>query len=115
MPRVALNESASVTIDAFGNATAKVGPLTAREVWYPQNVHISANANPINEATCKLYVGVDISPGNFRDESLLGSSGDSTGACSADRVTVGSYIWARWIAGDAGARAVLTVTGFRDV
>lgn len=114
MARVSLSETAMVTLDGSGNGTAKVGPLSARETWYPGNVHISVATNT-NEAACRIYVGIDATEPNFRDESLYGSSGDSSGTVGQDVVKTGAYVWAVWVGGDAGARAVLTVTGSRDV
>lgn len=113
--RVPLRETAVVTLNGAGAGTARVGPLSAREVWYPDNVAIKANANPINDARCSVYMGENTSQSNFRDESMQGSSGDSTGACSGDVVKSNSYIWAVWSSGDVFVQATLTVTGVKDV
>lgn len=114
MPRVSLSETAVITLDGSGNGTAKVGPLTARETWYPGNVHVNVATNT-NEATCQIFVGNSATLGNFRDESPQGSTGDSSGACNQDKLKCGDYIWAVWTGGDANTQAVLTVTGIRDV
>lgn len=109
-----LYESATVTL-AGGNGTVKVGPLSAREVWHPENVHVSANQNPVNQAQCYVYVGDSAIQQNFRDATINGSSGDSTDKVNADIVPKGQYIWAVWSGGDNGAIAVLTVTGTKDI
>lgn len=115
MVSVRLFESATVTLNGSGNGTAKVGPLTAREIWNPENAHVSANQNPTNQAQCYVYVGDAPVQYNFRDASISGSSGDSTDRINADVLKKGQYVWAVWMNGDANAVAVLTVTGTKDV
>jgi hypothetical protein len=60
-------------------------------------------------------MGPDTTQSSFRDTSKFAASGDATGACNADTVKVGMYIWAVWTGGDVGKQAVLTVTGLKDV
>lgn len=116
MRRTTLRESAVITLDGSGNGTAKLGPLSAREIWYPDNVHVSVNsAVVVKEAKCSIYMGNTPTQSAFRDESVFASSGDSSGTCNADTVKVGDYIWAVWTGGDANQQAVLTVTGIKDV
>jgi hypothetical protein len=111
---VALRETAVITLNGSGNGTAKVGPLTAREVWYPDNAHVSVATNVV-ESTCRIYAGQSTTDSYFRDESPQGSTGDSTGSISADVLRTGQYIWAVWEGGDANAQATLTVTGRKTV
>lgn len=113
MPRVALRETAVVTLDGSGAGTAKVGPLSAREVWYPDNVSISVTG-ATKQAAATMYMGPDTTQSNFRDNSVL-ASGDASGACNADVVKSGMYIWVVWSNGDVGKQAILTVTGLKDV
>lgn len=116
MRRTTLRETAVVYLDANGAGIAKLGPLSAREIWYPDNVHVSVNSDVIvKEAKCSIYMGNSTVQSNFRDESVFASSGDSSGTCNADTVKVGDYIWAVWTGGDANKQAVLTVTGIKDV
>ena len=115
MTKVILNESATIVLNGSGNGTAKVGPKSAREVWHPDNVHVSANANPVNDALCKIYVGDAPFQQNFRDATVSGSTGDSTDRVNADTVKVGQYVIAVWSGGDANATAVMTVTGKKDI
>jgi hypothetical protein len=110
-----LYESATVKLNGSGNGTAKVGPLTAREVWYPQNAHVSANQNPTNQAQCYIYIGDQPVQYNFRDATISGSSGDSTDRINADVIKKGQYIWAVWSNGDPNVTAILTVTGTKDI
>lgn len=114
MPIGRLYESATVTL-VNGTGTAKVGPLTAREIWHPENAHVSANPNPTNQARCNVYVGDAPTANNFRDATISGSSGDSTDRVNADVVPKGQYIWAVWTGGDNGVVATLTVTGTKDI
>jgi len=114
MTTVPLNETVSIPLDASGNGTAKVGPLTAREVWHPANVHVSVTtAN--NEAVCTIFAGDAAQQRCFRDATFTGSSGDSSDRVNADTIRTGAYVWAQWVGGDALATATLTVTGTRDV
>lgn len=120
MPRVTLNETAVVTLNGSGAGTARVGPLSARETWYPSNVSVKTTfpgvqTTPTNESTCNIFVGPAATAQYFRDNSVQASTGDATGACSADKLKPGQYVWAVWSGGDAGVQAQLTVTGYKDV
>jgi len=113
MPRVPLRQSMPVKLNGSGNGTAKIGPLSAREVWYPDNVAIGINGFT-KQASCSVYKGPDTTQASFRDVSTFGS-GDNTGACNADTVKVSEYIWAVWTGGDPNLTATVTVTGLKDV
>lgn len=110
-----LDESAFVTLDGSGNGTAKLGPLTAREVWRPITASVRVNQSPTNEAQCTIYVGQFATQENFRDLTFSGSSGDATGKVAGKPLKKGDYVWAVWTGGDAGQRACLNVTGSKDV
>lgn len=114
MPTVKLNQSVQVRLDGSGNGTAKLGPITAMETWHPENVHVNAQT-AVNEATCSVYAGPDVSVATFRDATFSGSTGDSTDKCNADVISKGSYIFAVWAGGDANTMATLNITGSRDV
>jgi hypothetical protein len=109
-----LYDFATVQLDGSGNGTAKVGPKSAREVWRPENVTVSANNNPTNEAQCQIFVGTQYDM-RLRDSTESGSTGDGTGRCGNDRVKCGAYVWAVWTGGDAGQYAKITVTGTKEV
>jgi hypothetical protein len=115
LTNVILNESATVTLNASGNGTARLGPLSARSIWYPANVHVSANQNPINEAQCKIYCGDLPIQQNFRDGTVSGSSGDSSDRVSASVIKCGQYVYGVWTGGDANVTATLIVTGTKDI
>lgn len=108
--------NASVMLDGSGSGIASCGPLNAREVWHPVNVHVSANANPVNEAQCSIFCGDNVTtPTNFRDGTFSGSSGDSSDRVNADVIKSPHKIFAQWTGGDASAVATLTVTGTKDI
>lgn len=115
MTTVKLDESATVTLDGAGNGTARVGPISAREVWHPAMVHVSANRAPVNEAQCLVFMGDLPIRTNYRDGTFSGSSGDSTDSFKSDIVKLGQYIIAQWTGGDPGQIATLTVTGEKEV
>lgn len=112
---VPLYEYATTVLDQFGNGQAQVGPISAREVWTPSNVHVSADQPPVTDSQCSVFVGDIISPQNFRDQTFSGSSGDQTDACSSDIVKCGNYIFAVWSNGDAGVTATMVVTGTKVI
>jgi hypothetical protein len=114
MTTVTLYEQGQCTFDANGNGTAKVGPISSREVWSPANVHVNATSN-VNEATCSIFVGNIGSPNEFRDTTFSGSTGDSSDRVSADRIVCGSYVIAKWTGGDVGAQGQLNVTGTKEI
>lgn len=112
--RVPLVETVPVFLNGSGAGQTKVGPKSSREIWYPETVSVSANAQPTNEATCIIFVG-DVNTKAFRDSTFTGSSGDSTDRVKGDVIKVGSYVWASWTGGDANVQAMLTVTGEKEI
>lgn len=112
--KVPLNETAIINLSVTGGGTAKIGPLSAREVFYPSNASVSANSNPTNESTCNIYVG-DSNTQRFIDGCVDGSSGDSTDSVSGSAVKCGQYVWAVWSGGDPNVQARLTITGEKEI
>lgn len=106
--------TASVILNASGNGTAKIGPLSAREIWSPDNAHVQCATN-VKEAQCSIYAGTGVYANTFRDATLSGSTGDSTDRISSDQIKCGSYVFAVWTGGDAGTRATLNVTGEKTI
>lgn len=113
-----LSESASVVLDGSGNGSVRLGPLTAREVWFPVNASVrvdySPDPSPTNEAQCQIFVGETATPENFRDLTFSGSSGDASGKVTG-RVPKNWFIWAVWSGGDAGKTATLNVSGKKEI
>lgn len=114
MTTVPLNETAFATVNGAGNATASTGPLSAREVWNTALAHVSASTH-VKESQCSIFVGDRAIPSNFRDETVNGSSGDSTDRISADIVKCGDKVFAVWSGADVGAIVTLNVTGTKDI
>lgn len=112
--RVPLDETAIITLNGSGNGTAQLGPLTARETWYPDQASVKANANPTNESQCTIYKGNTATQDNFKDLTFTGSSGDASGKITGKQ-SKGVFIFAVWSGGDANVSAILTVTGEKDV
>lgn len=115
MANVPLSVSQSIALDGSGNGTIKLGPVSAREIWNPQNAHVQVTGPVTNEAVCNIYVGNTATQGNFRDASQSGSTGDSSDRINADTIKCGQYVWAVWTGGDAGRQATLTITGSKTV
>lgn len=116
MPTVPFTQTATVKLDGSGGGTAKLGPLSAREVWHDLTVSVSTNqlvTAIVKEAQCLIYAG-DFYTKQFRDGCVDGSSGDSTTNVT-DTIKVGSYVWATWVGGDPNVYASLTVTGMKDI
>ncbi len=110
-----LYETGVTTLNINGAGTARVGPLSAREVWNPASASVKTSQTPVNEAQCAIYVGLSATQENFRDQTFTGSSGDSSDRVSGSPVKKGNYIWAVWTGGDPGVQATLVVTGTKDV
>lgn len=110
---IAPPETGTVTLDGSGNGTAKTGPIGNSEVWTPSSVSVQCSSNTL-EANCALYVGPSPTPPYFKDLTVDGSTGDSTGKCNVP-VPYGWFVWAVWTGGDAGATAYVNVDGTRVV
>jgi len=105
-----------------GAGTAKIGPISQRELWYPQVISVSASS-AVNQASCKTYAGADTSQPNFVWQTANGSTGDTTANIAGPGLAAinlpgrvircGEYIWAVWTAGDAGAQGRLNIQGMR--
>lgn len=115
---VDLNQSAVVTLNASGNGTAQLGPISARETWQPAVISVKTNQAPaaiVNQAQCSVYVGADATDQNFVQGTLSGSSGDSTGNAAGRTIDVGEYVWAVWTGGDPGAQGRVNVIGTKQL
>lgn len=112
--RRGFNQTGTVQLDGSGNGQVGMGPISAREIWYPKGVHVNVSTD-INEAVCNIYVGDLPESRNFRDATASGSIGDSSDRVSNDVVRNPFKIWAVWTGGDPGSWATLNVTGEIEV
>lgn len=111
-----LQESGSVTLDGSGNGTVRLRPVSSREYWLPSLASVGCSTN-VNEAQCKIYIGPSATPQYFVDQTVDGSSGDSTDRVSGYVIARHQqpYIWAVWSGGDAGAQATMVVSGTKEI
>jgi hypothetical protein len=112
---VPLSQSTTTVLNSSGNGTISLGPISAREIWSPQTVHVQCQQPVTNEAKCTIYVGYSATQDNFRDATWSGSSGDSSSKVNADTVKCGHFVWASWTGGDPGSVATLVVTGTKTI
>jgi hypothetical protein len=108
-----LSVTVQVQLDASGNGQVSTGPLSSREVWNPENVHVQVSSNAL-EAVCQIYVGDLPQQMNYRDTTFSGSSGDASGKVTGELKNPGK-VWAVWTGGDPRAYATLVVTGRNTV
>jgi hypothetical protein len=112
----ALAESNYVILDGSGNGTVQLRPDGSREIWHPTLASVKVNTN-VAEASCKIYIGHKVSDDNFVDQTLSGSSGDSSGKVTGRTIsrTSDPAIFAVWAGGDPGSQATLIVTGSKEL
>jgi len=111
MPDVPLNESASVVLNASGYGVARCGPGRAGTSWRVTSAAVSVAGTPVKVPQIRLYIG-EPSPGSEVTNSYNGARNST----DLDVPLVsGQYLSAEWSAGDAGARATLSIFGTRAV
>lgn len=108
--------SASVTLNGSGAGTVSAGPAVPRELWRVASASVVCSAT-VTTGTCQanIYAGPQAQQPWFRDATFSADTGDTTDAVAADEVRPGSYVWAVFTGGVAGATATLTVRGTRQV
>jgi len=111
--RVPLNLGTTVTLNAAGSGTARIGPDSSRgpAVWIIDGV-ILTNGRPGQAPIPRVQVYVDsISPANRQGLSYDGSF--AQGKCDI-RLTRGQQVLAVWDAGQSGDICEFTVTGWKE-
>lgn len=101
--------SATITLDASGNGTARLGPSRVKEHWQPAAVYVSVVSNNA-EAAASLYVGATATPDQTFAQTGTGSSGDTCAMGGID-IQSGTFIIVQWKGGDPGALATMRVLG----
>lgn len=101
-----LNKAAQAQVDAFGNATARIGPTITGTTWKISTAAVSVTTDVLTPI-CKLYVG-SIAPGNLIGGTYSGQQ-DSTDL----NITLhsGQFLIADWDGADVGSWATLSVFG----
>lgn len=113
MPTLPLSEAAFVTLDVSGNGTAKLGPAAHGVAWKPSRVGVKTSTSVLSPK-CIVYAGSSPTSDNFVDGTFTGQA-NATDAIVGQELRLGSYVWAVWTGGDAGAQATVTVTGSKDI
>lgn len=111
--RVPLNLGTTVTLNAAGSGTARIGPDSSRgpAVWIIDGV-ILTNGRPGQAPIPRVQVYVDsVSPANRQGLSYDGSF--AQGKCDI-RLTRGQQVLAVWDAGQSGDICEFTVTGWKE-
>jgi len=107
---VALDESASITLDASGGGIARIGPGRAGTRWRVTAAAVLSPGNPSPIPRVYLYKG-EPAPGSHITSSYNGNQ-NSTDLDMP--LHAGQYLSAQWIGGLAGARYTLSVFGERS-
>lgn len=98
-----LDVSATVTLDASGNGTVKLGPTSTRQTWHVTNAAVQVSSNTL-EPTANLYQ-------NGLASKLGGTYTGSNDSSDLDVTVRGGFIMCVWTTGDAGAKATLFLQG----
>lgn len=113
MTSLPLSEFVAVTLNGSGAGTARIGPNAPGVVWKPTVVGVRTSTS-VASPVCQVYAGSSATADNFVDGTYTGQQ-NSTDGISGQVLRIGQYVWAVWTGGDAGAQAVLTVTGTKDI
>jgi hypothetical protein len=84
-----------------------------REHWQIDYAAVQVSTNN-SEAVCSIYIGTTPVSSQFVSQTQVGSSGDTCEMGGHD-IQPGQYVIAKWVGGDAGATATLTVSGNKTV
>ena len=113
--RVPFRETGIVTLNGSGNGTASIGPLSARETWYPTLVALSVNTPIVKEAQGLVYAGEQPLQQYLVDGCTDASSGDSTSNIDGRVIRSGQKVFAVFSGGDAGHIAMMVVSGEKEI
>jgi hypothetical protein len=111
---VALAESAYVTLDSSGAGTVRLGPRAHGQTWHPRIASV-ATSTAIKSPTCKLYIGGRTLNSSILLDGTYTGEQNATDAITGSELRLGTYVWAVWSGGDAGAQATLTLTGTQEI
>lgn len=100
-----VDNNKSVTLDASGNGTVKVGPTNSGQLWHITRASVQVSSNT-KEPTANLWLG---NKAKFISGTYTGSN-DTDDALNEYLGGTG-YIMCIWTGGDPGATATLTIAG----
>lgn len=110
--RKALNTSAWVTLDANGDGRLELGPDSGPPYWNVTKVNVYTDRPGLAPVpSCAVYL--DTEDDNGRQDATYDGSKDAM-ECDID-VQRGQHLIAVWSGGQAGDRATMSVTGWKDV
>lgn len=106
-----LDEFGQIILDGSGNGTLRMRPTGGNQTWLPASVSVKCSSNT-SEALCRVYIGPSATDPYFVDDTVTGSTGDSSGRVADYTIDAhGTYLWATWTGGDPGATATMRITG----
>jgi hypothetical protein len=104
--------SVSTTLNGSGNGSVTLGPQIVKEHWQVDSATVSVSTNTI-ESQCSVFLGTTPVSSTLYGETQSGSTGD-TCAIGQD-IQSGQLVIAKWVGGDAGSVATMTLTGSRTI
>lgn len=108
MPENTTSPSASVQLDVNGNG--QVGLTPPSGVMWKLSLASVSIPKPVNIPQASIYQGNANGPVQLIDATYSGAA-DSSAKVAGAPVFPGTYIWAVWSGGDAGAIATLQLFG----
>jgi hypothetical protein len=103
---IALDDDASVTLDADGYGRASLGPRSLSQIWTVTNIAVSVSS-ATNEPTCNVYLNAVGQP--YVLFGTYSGSRDDT-ACNVI-LRSGNKLITVWENGDPGALATISIYG----
>lgn len=98
----------SVILDANGRGSIRLAPQG--EKWQVTRTRVDCSTR-VNESEARWYLR-QIAPRNIIDGTSSGSTGDTSDTVAY--LEDGQAMFIEWTGGDAGATAVVTVSGWRS-
>lgn len=106
-PALVLDVAASVTLNASGNGSVKLGPTSTRQTWHVLNAAVSVSSATL-EPTATVYA-------NTKASKLAGTNTGSNDSTNLDVWVRNGFILCEWLGGDPGARATLFLSGTIEI
>lgn len=107
MPSRRYRDSQSITLNAQGTGSVKIGPQRHGTRFFIESVGVQVSSNVL-EPVAKTYRG-EPQPGNFISGSFAGSNDNDP--MLNEMLYSGEYVTVQWTGGDVGATATATFYG----